>query len=225
MGRCHIVRFFGLFLCYNSKIKSEEHNMEIKISAHIDIDCEHFDSISKEVKESIMCKKLNELSGMTPANILANYPTDPSTYATDMKDILKKMGVSVITYDFSGLNNQLEKNIIGAIVLNEDKLAVFVSKKLTQEEQRFVLAHELGHCCKHASSLRNQKIELACDFDSDNQHELEAHVFADELLLPEKQFRDLCSKFSGSIDISLLSEIFCVPSICIRRRMLALDIK
>ena len=198
--------------------------MEIEIVTRVCIDYKTNNSESKDVKKYIMCKKLNELSGMTPANILEKYPTDPDTYAVDMRDIMKKIGVSVITYDFSSISARNKKNVIGAILLSGDKLAVFISNKLSQAEQRFVLAHELGHCCKHASTLETQKIEFACDLESKDCHEHEADLFADELLLPEKEFREVCAKFTGNKDIPLLAEIFCVPSACIRRRLASLDI-
>ena len=171
-----------------------------------------------------MCKKLNELSGKTPANILELCPTDASTYAIDMKEIMEKMGVSIVTYDFTELSSKTKKNINGAIVLSGDKLAVFISKKLSQAEQRWVLAHELGHCCRHAPTLKTQRIEFACDFYSSDPHEQEADAFAYELLLPEKDFRKVCDKFSGAKDIGLLAEIFCVPTKCITQRIADLGI-
>lgn len=198
--------------------------MKIRVTTEVTFNDGQIKHKKQEVKGDIMCKKLNELSGMTPANILEICPTDSNTYAVDMKDIMKKIGVSVVTYDFTDLSNKVEKNINGAIVLSGDNLAVFVSKKLSQEEQRFVLAHELGHCCRHASTLKSQKIALSCSRYSFDPQEQEADAFAFDLLLPEKDFRKVCDKFSGKKDVALLAEIFCVPPKCITQRMESLSI-
>ena len=198
--------------------------MKIRVTTEVTFDDEQIKKENQETKGIIMCKKLNELSGMTPANILEMCPTDSNTYAIDMKDIMKKIGVSVVTYDFTALSDKVGKNINGAIVLSGDRLAVFVSKKLSQEEQRFVLAHELGHCCRQASTLKSQKIALSCSTNSSTYQEQEADEFAFELLLPEKDFRKVCDKFSGKKDVSLLAEIFCVPPKCITQRMANLGI-
>lgn len=198
--------------------------MKIRVTTEITFNDEQVKYTEQEVKSIIMCKKLNELSGMTPANILEMCPTDSNTYAIDMKDIMRKIGVSVVTYDFTDLSDKVGKIINGAIVLSGDRLAVFVSKKLSQEEQRFVLAHELGHCCRQASTLKTQKIALSCSPYSSTPQEQEADAFAYELLLPEKDFRKVCDKFSGKKDVSLLAEIFCVPPKCITQRMTSLSI-
>lgn len=198
--------------------------MKIRIITDIEVDDKKAECKEQKGGRSIMCQKLNELSGKTAANILELCPTNSNTYAIDMKEIMKKIGVSVVTYDFTELGSKIKKNINGAIVLSGDRLAVFISKKLSQEEQRWVLAHELGHCCRHASTLKNQRIEFACDLYSLDSHEQEADSFAYELLLPEKDFRKVCDKFSGTKDIGLLSEIFCVPAKCITHRIAELNI-
>ena len=171
-----------------------------------------------------MCQKLNELSGMTSAKVLERYCADQSSYAINMGTLMKNIGVSVFIYDFTEFNRQNDQSIYGAIVLRGDDLAVFVSEKCTQAEQRFILAHELAHCCLHGASLKSSKIECASNFDSSTPHEREADEFADQLLLPEKVFLGVCSKFKNQIDVNLLSEIFCVPTACVRRRMKALGI-
>ena len=172
-----------------------------------------------------MCKKLKELTGLSTSKILETYHEKSNSYAVDMQSIMRAIGVSVSSFDFSELNQEIERNILGAIVLLGNNLAVFVSNKCSQPEQRFILAHELGHCCLHGTTLKATKIECARDFDSGNPHEHEADLFADQLLLPEKEFIEVCNKFEGQkIDISILAEIFCVPRECISRRLVSLGI-
>ena len=172
-----------------------------------------------------MCKKLKELSGLSSAKILEEYHPISDSYAVDMQMIMRNIGVPVTSFDFSELNQKHSCNIFGAIILFGEKLAVFVSDKCSRAEQRFILAHELGHCCLHGSTLKETKIECASDFDSDDEHEHAADVFADELLLPEKEFIKVCDKFGAEKkDICLIADIFCVPTKCVARRLAALDI-
>ena len=180
----------------------------------------------KEEPKRTMCKKLKELSGMSASKILELYAHDSNYYAVDMQTIMNNIGVPVLLFDFSDLNQKLSHNIYGAIVLLKDNLAVLVSNKCTKEEQRFILAHELAHCCLHGATLKKTKIEFASDFDSSDLHEEEAHSFADQLLLPEKDFIDVCKQFdSKNIDVETVADIFCVPRSSVIRRIKALGLQ
>lgn len=196
-------------------------DFEIKLILNISENPKTIDDKRKKV----MCKKLKELTGLSTSKILETYHKKSNSYAVDMQSIMQNIGVSVSSFDFSELNQEIERNILGAIVLHGNNLAVFVSNKCSQAEQRFILAHELGHCCLHGTTLKATKIECASDFDSGNPHEHEADLFADQLLLPEKEFIEVCNKFeTQKIDISILADIFCVPRECISRRLVSLGI-
>lgn len=179
-----------------------------------------------EKRGKIMCKKLKELMGMSTAKILETYHDGhQDSYAVDMQNIMKNIGVLVSSYDFSDLSQKVKQNILGAIILHADDLAVFVSNKCSNAEQRFILAHELGHCCLHGSTLKATKIECASDFDSKDPHEHEADLFADELLLPERELMEVCKMFDAQkVDNNILADIFCVPPKCVVRRLKTLNI-
>ena len=184
------------------------------------------DEKKQTAKGKIMCKKLKELMGLSASKILETYYSEADSYAVDMQRIMKKIGVPVYSLDFSELNQELEHSIWGAIILRGENLAVCVSNKCSQAEQRFILAHELGHCCLHGATLKASKIECISDFDSkDNPHEHEADIFADQLLLPEKEFIEVCNKMMApKKDVNVLADIFCVPTTCVIRRLKSLEL-
>ena len=213
-----------------SKILTKKENNGI-IIIPIMFNCKEHTNINmkqdkrKERPKSVMCKKLKELSGMSASKILKSYSHDSDYYAVDMQTIMNNIGVPVLLFDFSDFNQKLRHNIYGAIVLLEDNLAVLVSDKCTKEEQRFILAHELAHCCLHGATLEKTKIECASDFDSSDPHEQDAHLFADQLLLPEDDFVYVCKQFDDQkIDIGIVANIFCVPRASVIRRIKALGL-
>ena len=181
----------------------------------------------------IMCQKLNELSGLTPAKILEHYASEKPIYAVSMIDLINNLKIPVYEYDFSLSNpdmkelyekSEFKDNIIGAIMLSEDDLYIFISDKSSEAEQRYILAHEIGHCCLHASTLREQKIEFAKDKDSDNTHEQEANNFAMELLMPEENIRLVYGKLINK-SLNVMAELFCVPIECMRNRLNKLQLE
>ena len=174
-----------------------------------------------------MCKKLNEVSGMTPAKLLEMSNCSAESYAIDVNAILSKLGISFFDYDFTASNQKIfhcepDNEIIGAIVLLGDDLYVFASAKCSEEEQRFIIAHELGHCCLHSATLKNNKVEyLKKSNYEDPKHENEADLFAMELLIPEDNLRTVYNSLTFK-SLSVLSKIFCVTADKMRNRLDAL---
>ena len=175
-------------------------------------------------EERIMCKKLNEVSGMTPARLLEIYSDGVDSYAVDVEAILTKLGISCYDYDFSGSNQKMfscdpDSEIIGAIVLRGDDLSIFVSTKCSEEEQRFIIAHELGHCCLHSATLKNNKVEYSKKSHLEScKHEEEADLFAIELLIPEDSLRTVYKNLFVK-SLSVLAKVFCVTVDVMRRRL------
>ena len=172
-----------------------------------------------------MCKALNNVSGLTPAKILESYRNKFDSYTVDIKAILNYLNISCFEYDFSSpdisaLHLKNFNKIKGAIVLRRDDLSVFVSKKCSDEEQRFIMAHELGHCCLHSDSLKNNKIEYATDLISfsGDTHEDEADRFAMELLIPEDNLRFVYKKLKVKY-VSVLADIFSITIEVMRKRL------
>lgn len=179
--------------------------------------------------EKIMCKKLNEVSGMTPAKLLESCTNGVNSYAVDVGAILTKLGISFYEYDFTESNQEMFScnstgEIVGAIVLRGNDLSVFVSSKCSEEEQRFIMAHELGHCCLHSATLKNNKVEYSkkSNFVA-NKHEDEADLFAMELLIPEDSLRTVYKNLLVK-SLSVLSKVFCVTIDVMRRRMEKLNL-
>lgn len=173
-----------------------------------------------------MCKKLNELCGMTPAKIIEEYAKDKDSYAIDVYDILRQLKIPFYEYDFSQINVPLAAYVTGAVVLRGDDLDMFVSKKCSDEEQRFIVAHELGHCCLHRDALKDNRVEFSgCPIsEADKQHEAEADRFAMELLIPEGALQTVRGLLIRK-RLEFLAECFGVTSEVMRKRheMLQLD--
>ena len=67
---------------------------------------------------------------------------------------------------------------------NGQKVIYFNDKKGTKQRRRFTIAHELGHCLLnhdlHKIKYRNSEIDLS----SDSIEEMQANVFARDILMP-----------------------------------------
>lgn len=101
-----------------------------------------------------------------------------------------------------GKNGQLD----GLLVRNKRVIAVNVEKPLRR--QRFSLAHELGHYALNHDYLKQQGSEVDIDHPplyahrQNNQLEVEANEFANELLVPRELLLNLIPKpESGSKDL------------------------
>ena len=146
-------------------------------------------------EEKIMCKKLRELDGLTPDEILLIGGVN--SYPVDMQAILKKLGIRSGSMDFSNVEAQIPKviesrgSILGAVTIIDDDVNIFYSEGSTDNRKRFTLAHELAHCCLNASSLRKGHIEFRFDERTSDPKELAANIFAGQLLIPEKPLRKM----------------------------------
>lgn len=165
--------------------------------------------ISRKERVS-MCQKIKEIHGLQPANILSAY-LDSTASFVNMQDILSKMGIPCIKADFSELGKSLnlakDDAIWGLAASRGEDLIIAYSKKLDFLMQNYVLAHELGHCCRHLPISAEFHVELkkANDVYSDSSisshkfpwirmqfksekfslKESEADEFAAQLLLPD----------------------------------------
>lgn len=185
-------------------------------------------------EEKIMCKKLNELCGLTADKILelCNYDMK-ERYAVDIRAILHKLGIPVFDYDFSLFNQKYsetypDREIDGAILLEDKDLFVFANSKYSESEKRFVIAHELAHCCLHTSTLKNKKIAFSEHSDhelglKEKKNENEADAFAAELLLPEKALMTVYQSLKSK-NIAVMADIFGVTVEVIRYRLTQLQL-
>lgn len=160
-----------------------------------------------------MCTILEKIKNKTPNELLKEYHID-LTLPIDISLLLEKIGISVISKDFSEAEDNAGYNrgsILGAAISNENDLAIFYRKQDTYNRKIFTVAHELGHCCKHAENLKISHIELRTTDTIFDQHEVEANIFAGELLIPKEK---LLEKYKQFIIPSLqtLSMIFGVST-------------
>ena len=143
-----------------------------------------------------MCKKLKELNGLNPEEILNKYwNSDRNVYPIDIAQILFKMGIRVVPYDFSKFDDgNLENRVLGAMVADEQDLAFLYRKGETKNRNRFTLAHELAHCClAHLDDKAMPYVEYRHDGVVTDSKEITANIFAGELLIPHKELRNLLS--------------------------------
>lgn len=93
----------------------------------------------------------------------------------DPFEIIKGMNVILIHYPLEGVHGfyqYFQRNNI-----------IYLDNRLSKNEQRFVLAHELGHMFLH-KKVNAIFMDTRTQFNTD-KFELEANAFAMELLLPD----------------------------------------
>jgi hypothetical protein len=151
--------------------------------------------VMPDFEEKIMCKKLRELDGLTPDEILLIGGVN--SYPVDMVSILKKLGIRSGSMNFSDIEEQIPRvieargSILGAVTIIDDDVNIFYSEGSTDNRKRFTLAHELAHCCLNAASLRKGHIEFRFDERTAEPKEVAANIFAGQLLIPEKPLRQM----------------------------------
>ncbi len=91
----------------------------------------------------------------------------------------------------------LERAIVALMVTNASGALITINIKLSPNQERFALAHALGHYLLHRDSQDVFIDRSSPSKDSDKnqtQQENEANEFAAELLMPEKIVRERFSK-------------------------------
>lgn len=109
--------------------------------------------------------------------------SDPSQLARDMKIMVayEPMGV----YDGCCKGFFLVHSRIRHITVNSD---------LPEQLQKVILSHELGHAVLHAHSGSMAAFHEMTLFDTADQKEYEANLFASELLLTDQEVLDLLNE-------------------------------
>lgn len=117
--------------------------------------------------------------------ILAQYAS------RDPERLYKPLGLSLYTCpDFQDLK--------GMYVWVEDRPCVFIKADLPRSHRDLILAHELGHHLLHQDLLAGLKILQDHSFmDMASQPEIEANLFAADLLIPDQDFLDLAEAGSS----------------------------
>ena len=145
----------------------------------------------------------------------------------DIKKILKKLDISAMPIDFSGIEKKLPEEyaglkILGAMASNDDKIAIWYRSedKEDSHRMRFTIAHELAHCCLHGS---RHHLEFRIDGDLD-EDEILANTFAGELLIPEDSLKRTIDKLFVPT-LNALADIFDVSVNVMRERIKFLQLE
>ena len=142
-----------------------------------------------------MCKKIRELNGKTPAELLT-ISNQTGAFPIDVAEICYKMGIHLVPFDFSVLKNgtgysfisdsDSQKEILGAIIANGDDLAILYKSDDLVNDRRFTIAHEIAHSCLHMKPDNQFHIEFLTDSQDEQKKgkEQQADRFARRLLVP-----------------------------------------
>lgn len=167
----------------------------------------------KQKGDLYMCAILEKIKNKSAYELLQEYHIELKP-PIDISLLLDKIGISVIAKDFSYIEQACDYEpgtILGAAISKGNNLAIFYRKSDTYNRKIFTIAHELGHCCKHSEDLKISHIELRTTENILNNHEIEANIFAGELLIPEKL---LIQKYNNFIipSLKVLSKMFGVST-------------
>lgn len=151
--------------------------------------------------------KINENIENLTANILLN--NDLYKIPANILKIAEANDIAVYTAD-------LEKKILGAIKYdkNSKKYTILLNKKQDYVQQRFTLAHELGHFFMHKKILESEEVHVDIMYKIEEQDEKDVDYFAGALLmnkmLLEKMYetnqsiRELAEMFEVSVSVMTL---------------------
>lgn len=148
--------------------------------------------------------KINENLESLTSNILLN--NDLYKIPVNILKIAKSNDIAVYKAD-------LEKKILGAIRYDKQnkKYTILLNEKQSYEQQRFTLAHELGHFFLHKKILESEELHVDIMYKIEDEQEAEVDYFAGALLmnklLLEKMYeknqsiRELAEMFEVSISV------------------------
>ncbi len=185
-----------------------------------------------------MCRKLKELNGKTPAELLET-SRQTGVFPVDVAQICYKMGIRLVPFDFNQLNTEDEADkltkskdeILGAIITNEDDLAILYKADDPVNNRRFTIAHEIAHSCLHMEPDRKFHIQFMTESpdeldEQETLRELQADRFARQLLVPADSLRKVIgdSVRVKPKAVSTLATLFMVSEDVMCKRLQELEI-
>ena len=145
-------------------------------------------------------KVRRRLAVETAREVLAAHPTaSDSAGAVDPAEIASSLGVTIRYFS-------LDDNLSGFMLIEAGKAMIGVNQNDGAKRQRYTIAHELGHYFLHDRSEpfldpRTAHVQVIPRDDLSSQgidpREIEANVFAAELLMPEDRLRDAVEQQGG----------------------------
>lgn len=160
-----------------------------------------------------MCTILKKIKNKSAYELLLEYNII-LTPPIDISLLLEQIGISVISKDFTEIENiggYDRGSILGAAISKDEDLAIFYRKQDTYNRKIFTVAHELGHCCMHSDSLKISHIEFRTTDTYEDIREREVNIFAGELLIPELVLMPIYNKYILP-SLKELSKTFCVST-------------
>ena len=138
-------------------------------------------------------------------------------FPIDIKNFLKEE--EVISYNEESLEEK------GNVCFSDNKFCVTINKEKEEYVQNFTAAHELGHIILHATDIieKNGEVYQSEYKEKTNLHdqkEIEANVFAAELLVPAFRLKEIIDK-EGELGevLNIASNEFKVREQVIRYRL------
>lgn len=167
-----------------------------------------------------MCQRLNELNGLSAEEILKR-SGQADKVPVDLEKIIKTIKVYKHPRTFEDIENIEKREVAGLVLLSGDDIGIFYDIDASIEQKRFIISHEIGHCCLHGDTLKDGYIEFLHKDGYENNHETEASIFAARLLIPEEPLISIYNKLILPT-LDGLADIFEVPKHLMKCRLMGL---
>lgn len=184
-----------------------------------------FEDYTREKKVGVPMNKSLENVKMKSAEELLKENGISMEPPIDLNELTKKIGIQVKEHDFSVVEKKTglgDNSILGATLLFDDNIMILYKKyaeKRNDHGKRFTIAHELGHCVLHAEEIENNHLQLRSEIcNKNNPREVEANIFAGQLLIPEETLLRVLAKLLIPT-LKNLAEIFDVSIGVMKHRL------
>ncbi len=182
----------------------------------------HLKQIREKDLGDIMCIALDKIKGLSAEEIL-NITNQQDEIPVNLDVIMDKLRIKRFATSFDEIEKKENKKVSGLVLLNEKDIGIFYRKNSDLRKKRFIIAHELGHCCLHGDMLEDDYIDFYSEDTIEEEYEKSATAFAMRLLIPEQSIQKISSKILKP-SIKILSEIFQVPESLMYKRVTNLNI-
>lgn len=161
-----------------------------------------------------LCDTLDKLKNTTAHDLLVRSNQLYST-PVDLKEILNKINISCLPYDFKD-----DGSILGASVAAGNQAAIFYRKDEPEgsHRYRFTIAHEIAHCCLGHLDPSISAVHYRRVGDVSDTAEIAANIFAGELLIPKDSLLSVIQKLYVP-SLKTIAEIFAVSENVMEKRL------
>ena len=135
----------------------------------------------------------------------------------DINELIKRNGGTIHYIDYAVFRRYPDIFQNSIYVRSEKNFDIILPAYAGMVENRFTLAHELGHYVLHS---KTSPMSYACR-NGDTPVEKEADCFALGFMMPSDKFREACEKYKTLFELSL---VFRVPELAVKARALSLAI-